>query len=56
MKEPEKIKLTDSPQTKRANLIPLLPIDKQYPEPIHDDLYIKSTNENNLEINNEDNK
>lgn len=55
MKEPAKIKLTDSPECKKVNLTPLPSIEKSYPEPINDDVYIKTTNKNNVGINNEDN-
>lgn len=56
MQEPKKIKLTNSPECKKVNLTPLPSISKSYPEPIHDDIYIKNkTDDNNLEINDEDN-
>lgn len=51
MKEPQKIKLTDAPQTKKVNLTRLLPI-----ELITEDIDPKSR-PNTLEtIDNEDNK
>lgn len=37
MKEPKKIKLTESPESKKVNLIPLPPIDK-YPDGMIDDV------------------
>ena len=41
MKEPQKIKLTDSPINKKVNLIPLPSLIDKYPETTKDDLYIK---------------
>lgn len=55
MKEPEKIKLNDSPECKKVNLTPLPSINRSYPEPINDDVYIKTTDQNNIEINDENN-
>lgn len=59
MGEPKKIKLTDAPQSKKANLISLSFVDQLYPEPVTDDLYIKTKqsildttdNENNKQDN-----
>jgi hypothetical protein len=42
MKEPVKIKLTDSPESKRVNLIPLPALPDQYLDKMNDDIYIKS--------------
>jgi hypothetical protein len=54
MKEPQKIKLTDSPESKRVKLTPLPSLEDKYPETMKDDIYIKlrdseldNTNENN---------
>jgi hypothetical protein len=56
MKEPKKIKLTDAPQTKRVTLTPLPSVNQSYPEPMTDDIYLK-TKQNILDItDNEDNK
>ena len=41
MELPHKIKLTDSPQSKRVSLTPMPSLEVKYPEPIVDDLYIK---------------
>lgn len=50
MKEPQKIKLTDSPTNKNVKSTPL-PSSKRYPETIDDDdVYTKQTNKD------EDNK
>ena len=40
MKEPQRIKLTDSPQNKRVNLIPLPSLSDKYLDSM-DDVYIK---------------
>ena len=55
MKEPTKIKLTDSPQPKKINLIPLPSLDTKYVDEMTDDIYIKQlkTNENNQQNNSE---
>jgi hypothetical protein len=50
MKEPQRIKLTDSPTSKKVNLTPLPSLQDKYFETMNDDVYIKS-----LEIY-EDNK
>jgi hypothetical protein len=41
MKEPTKIKLTDSPENKRVNLTPLPSLQDKYLDSINDDVYIK---------------
>ena len=41
MKEPKRIKLTDSPECKKVNLTPLPPVEDKYPETTKDDIYIK---------------
>jgi hypothetical protein len=41
MKEPKKIKLTDSPECKKVNLTPLPSLEDKYPETTKDDIYIK---------------
>lgn len=52
MKEPKRIKLTDSPESKKINLIPLLP-NNNYPDPMDDDIFMQpmSKNENNQQNN-----
>lgn len=52
MKEPKRIKLTDSPSNKKVNLIPL-PSKDNYPDTMEDDTYTKqlSSNENNQQNN-----
>lgn len=52
MKEPQRIKLTDSPESKKVNLIRLLSTNN-YPETMDDDVYTKNTNinENNQQNN-----
>ena len=52
MKEPQKIRLTDSPQNKKVNLTPL-PSIKDYPDGMEDDIYHKTleNNENHNENN-----
>ena len=42
MKEPKRIKLTDSPINKKVNLIPLPSLIDKYPDRMNDDVYIKS--------------
>jgi hypothetical protein len=42
MKEPQRIKLTDSPENKRVNLTPLPSLQDKYLDNISDDIYIKS--------------
>ena len=42
MKEPQRIKLTDSPENKRVNLTPLPSLQDKYLDSINDDVYIKS--------------
>jgi hypothetical protein len=54
MKQPKQIKLNDSPECKKVNLTPLPPINRSYPEPMSDDIYSKTT-EDNIGINNENN-
>ena len=49
MKEPQRIKLTDSPTNKNVKLTPL-PSTKQYPEVMEDDIYTIQI------LKNEDNK
>jgi|688.fasta_scaffold203375_5 hypothetical protein len=56
MKEPQKIKLTDSPQSKRVNLVPLSSADKLYPEPVIDDTYSKTYQSTLDNTDNENNK
>ena len=51
MKEPQKIKLTDAPQTKKVNLTRLPPI-----ELITEDIDLKSRQSTLETIDNEDNK
>jgi hypothetical protein len=41
MKEPQRIKLTDSPTNKRVNLTPLPSLQDKYFETMNDDVYIK---------------
>ena len=41
MKEPKRIKLTDSPINKKVNLIPLPSLINKYPDRMNDDVYIK---------------
>jgi hypothetical protein len=41
MKEPQRIKLTDSPESKKINLIPLPSLRDKYLDQISDDVYIK---------------
>ncbi len=41
MKEPAKIKLTDSPTSKKVNLIPLPSLKDKYPDRMSDDICIK---------------
>ena len=41
MKEPQRIKLTDSPTNKRVNLTPLPSLRDKYFETMNDDIYIK---------------
>jgi len=52
MKEPKRIKLTDSPESKKVNLTPL-PSKDNYPDVMGDDVYTKSmnSNENNKQNN-----
>jgi hypothetical protein len=49
MKEPKRIKLTDSPTSKNVNLTPLPSLKDKYPDSMSDDIYIKplETYENN---------
>jgi hypothetical protein len=42
MKEPQRIKLTDSPESKKVNLTPLPSLRNKYLDKIDDDVYIKS--------------
>jgi hypothetical protein len=55
MKEPVKIKLTDSPESKKVNLTPLPSLSDKYLNKINDDVYIKSleTHEDNQQDNSE---
>ena len=55
MKEPRKIKLTDSPTSKNVNLTPLPSLKDKYPDSMSDDIYIKplETYENNQQDNSE---
>lgn len=41
MKEPQRIKLTDSPTNKRVDLTPLPSLKDKYPDRMNDDVYIK---------------
>lgn len=41
MKEPQRIKLTDSPENKKVNLTPLPSLQDKYLDSINDDVYIK---------------
>lgn len=41
MKEPQRIKLTDSPTNKRVTLTPLPSLEDKYLDSINDDVYIK---------------
>lgn len=52
MKEPKRIKLTNSPSNKKVNLIPL-PSKDSYPDTMEDDVYIKpiKSYENNQQNN-----
>jgi|APGre2960657373_1045057.scaffolds.fasta_scaffold00146_44 hypothetical protein len=52
MKEPKKIKLTDSPICKSVNLIPLPSVDSIYPETMSDD--VNTLQEINKIISNKD--
>lgn len=49
MKEPKRIKLTDSPESKKVNLTPLP--SNNYPETMDDDVYQKTKNENYTQNN-----
>jgi hypothetical protein len=42
MKEPQRIKLTDSPESKKVNLTPLPSLRNKYLDKMDDDVYIKS--------------
>jgi hypothetical protein len=55
MKEPQRIKLTDSPISKKVNLIPLPSLIDKYPDRMSDDVYIKplETYEDNQQDNSE---
>lgn len=55
MKEPQRIKLTDSPISKKVNLIPLPSLIDKYPDRMNDDVYIKplETYEDNQQNNSE---
>ena len=55
MKEPKRIKLTDSPENKKVNLIPLLALEMKYADEIYDDIYIRplKTHEDNQQNNSE---
>ena len=55
MKEPQRIKLTDSPESKKVNLTPLPPLRNKYLDKMDDDIYIKSLEiyENNQQDNSE---
>ena len=46
MKEPTKIKLTDSPQPKKVNLVPLPSLSDKYLDTMDDDVYTKTNNQN----------
>ena len=51
MKEPQRIKLTDSPENKNVKLTPL-PSNTQYDIEMSDDVWVKEkNNENNRENN-----
>ena len=41
MKEPQRIKLTDSPENKKVNLTPLPSLSNKYLDTMDDDVYIK---------------
>ena len=41
MKEPQRIKLTDSPENKKVNLTPLPSLSDKYLDTMDDDVYIK---------------
>jgi hypothetical protein len=41
MKEPVRIKLTDSPENKKVNLTPLPSLEDKYFDRMDDDVYIK---------------
>ena len=41
MKEPQRIKLTDSPENKRVNLTPLPSLQDKYLDNMGDDVWIK---------------
>jgi hypothetical protein len=41
MKEPVRIKLTDSPENKKVNLTPLPSLEDKYFDRMNDDVYIK---------------
>lgn len=45
MKEPKKIKLTDSPISKKVNLIPLPSLQDKYLDRMSEDICIKSSEE-----------
>lgn len=56
MQEPKRIKLTDSPETKKVNLTPLPSLDKKYIDGMKDDVYSKQeTLEDKLDENNQQN-
>lgn len=55
MKEPKKIKLTDSPESKKVSLTPLPSINSVYPEVMRDDIYIKTKEHILDDCNNENN-
>jgi hypothetical protein len=44
MKEPVKIKLTDSPESKKVNLTPLPSLEDKYLDKMNDDIWIKYEN------------
>jgi len=49
MREPNKYKLTHSPEAQKVNLIPLSPLKDRYPESMSDDIYIKQQDINSNE-------
>jgi hypothetical protein len=55
MKEPQRIKLTDSPENRKVNLIPLPALEMKYADEIYDDIYIRplNTHEDNQKNNSE---
>ena len=49
MKEPVRIKLTDSPESKKVHLTPLPSLEDKYLDKMNDDIWIK--HENNQQNN-----